>query len=665
MSNEYEHDIDFNPNEGLLGNYCATLEPLGYRLITPEDNQDELLPDSLVNNPDFRRQVQQRQTLVRSLQSIFDRLPDMRQSWDRAFHQRYVSASMLEKAYTQLTTFLTSDENHARIILYLPAEVLPDVTQPIHSHSQLEKSRQNFAQAYRHAWHYVLGESNIRGSFVDGDVLEPGMGEPQRVRKAGHLLPDMLTHGLIKPKEIINLISHCYDEELVQSLVEGCIAASDRGVFTSSQWRELSHATKHVPNVYALYSTVIHHSPHIPQDITHDVIDHPKATDWLQKKISEVDSQLNHITDRYINLMSSYDTVSRKRRLWEMGLAKDQCIEEAAGEIANKLRKGILTIRDIRALMDEQDELFVTLMIRSIVAAGDEQALHNELSPDLITNGWQMLIELWQTSPQYRDEVYRGLSHWFHARLLPSDVMEKLRIHIPDLSAALSVVRTEFNRQEIPVLSMVVEAIHKNPVLSRLVYPYVISFGSRMKGYATSNADIDLGLFVRPTTTWEDQEKLSQAVQSIRESNSQIDSFVTFWIDKSGNGWTFRYPPVDYPGLKTAGIDEIHFLFGAMWYGKNLNVQSVYRNILSLYVDLSRYGEKKENARLILLRQLEHDVLQYRLMHKGYRQLYPNRRAAGTPNAHNIDWESDFWDPGYRRVATILFLNRVFLPDLS
>jgi hypothetical protein len=28
-----------------------------------------------------------------------------------------------------------------------------------------------------------------------------------------------------------------------------------------------------------------------------------------------------------------------------------------------------------------------------------------------------------------------------------------------------------------------------------------------------------------------------------------------------------------------------------------------------------------------------------------------------------VDYESAFWDPGYRRVATQIFVSRVFLPD--
>jgi hypothetical protein len=59
------------------------------------------------------------------------------------------------------------------------------------------------------------------------------------------------------------------------------------------------------------------------------------------------------------------------------------------------------------------------------------------------------------------------------------------------------------------------------------------------------------------------------------------------------------------------------------------------------------------------------DNLQYRLMHKGYDIFKPSKRIAGSEHSALIDWNSAFWDEGYRRIATLGFLSKVFLPDLS
>jgi hypothetical protein len=53
-------------------------------------------------------------------------------------------------------------------------------------------------------------------------------------------------------------------------------------------------------------------------------------------------------------------------------------------------------------------------------------------------------------------------------------------------------------------------------------------------------------------------------------------------------------------------------------------------------------------------------------MHKGYRKNYPANKEEKLVYGDLIDFGSDFWDQGYREVATQLFLRKVFLPpDLS
>ena len=75
-----------------------------------------------------------------------------------------------------------------------------------------------------------------------------------------------------------------------------------------------------------------------------------------------------------------------------------------------------------------------------------------------------------------------------------------------------------------------------------------------------------------------------------------------------------------------------------------------------------------KNKRINWLRQLELEALQYRLMHKGYSRFYPLNAMAETTKTQNsflIDSESAFWDSGYRRLATKLFISRVFLPAIE
>jgi hypothetical protein len=51
-------------------------------------------------------------------------------------------------------------------------------------------------------------------------------------------------------------------------------------------------------------------------------------------------------------------------------------------------------------------------------------------------------------------------------------------------------------------------------------------------------------------------------------------------------------------------------------------------------------------------------------MHRGYHLLYPERKTLCV-SEKMVDAEGAFWDSGYRRIATILFLKKVFLPYVS
>jgi hypothetical protein len=65
------------------------------------------------------------------------------------------------------------------------------------------------------------------------------------------------------------------------------------------------------------------------------------------------------------------------------------------------------------------------------------------------------------------------------------------------------------------------------------------------------------------------------------------------------------------------------------------------------------------------LEEMERDSLQYRLLHKGFARYYPISSPMNTLHGDGIDGASAFYDPRYRRIATELFIRRVFLPNLS
>jgi hypothetical protein len=64
------------------------------------------------------------------------------------------------------------------------------------------------------------------------------------------------------------------------------------------------------------------------------------------------------------------------------------------------------------------------------------------------------------------------------------------------------------------------------------------------------------------------------------------------------------------------------------------------------------------------LEELERDILQYRLLHRGYARYFAEQGGLRRDCENEMDTQSAFWDSGYRRLATTLFIKKVFLPQL-
>jgi hypothetical protein len=144
---------------------------------------------------------------------------------------------------------------------------------------------------------------------------------------------------------------------------------------------------------------------------------------------------------------------------------------------------------------------------------------------------------------------------------------------------------------------------------------------------------------------------------------ASVGSIKEAWmIEKEGK---LQFRPIPEGATTVITARQIHFLLGGVWLHGDSESKSLREEITQKYLDLERFGTNKEDVRVQLLRQVELDMLQYRLMHKGYQRFYPSIRDEGTEHAEKIDGESTFWDPGYRRIASQLFISRVFLPDLS
>lgn len=100
-----------------------------------------------------------------------------------------------------------------------------------------------------------------------------------------------------------------------------------------------------------------------------------------------------------------------------------------------------------------------------------------------------------------------------------------------------------------------------------------------------------------------------------------------------------------------------HIYFNSVWLGG-----SAVRNLAEIAeqaIDVYSYGISKEDRRLCIER-LESDLLQYRLLHKGFSR-FIGKSSYWTGCYPEIDGDCPFYDDEYRRIATMLYAKYVYI----
>jgi predicted nucleotidyltransferase len=573
--------------------------------------EDSFYPD-IVKHPKFIEQVGQRKYLYGVFTHIFDAINDPCITMQQAVKDKSVTEEEVVSLWEGLTSFFKDDENNPRLLLYLPFEMLPDIhhTEDL---EQLEPSAARLAETCRDAWLRLLHESEPRANYTDGDILESGIGEPERISKAGHLTPEFLARGIIDIQDV-RMLLEIIPDEFFTSLSEGTVVAHDRGIIKESDWQEIQI----IMNKRAKKSDVKKEDTSFMFDPDSPRISKERA-DWLRKTNEE---------------------------------KKDE-------QEAEELSVSIVSGRNGEEKTSYASEKVRTL---SIFKVGEKFAQTDLLqAKGYSADNETLLLDLFQSNDSnVTNAISGGLNKWLRLGLIDAAYLQRFGIEITDLSEVMPYSTAKISK-DFEYLTHAAEIIRQHPVLSQSIYPAFLLFGSRIKGYADLHSDVDAAIVMRPEADFSQREKILNTLQD--DIPEFPDRMLEFWTTRESGQLQFMMPKEDTRIF--IGEKQVHFLMNGAWIVSGDEFSKIQNEILERYVDLSRFGDKKEEVRSQLLGQIELDLLQYRIMHKGYRKYYPQIPRSSTENSDLIDWESDFWDPGYRRIATQLFLSRVFLPDLS
>ncbi len=192
------------------------------------------------------------------------------------------------------------------------------------------------------------------------------------------------------------------------------------------------------------------------------------------------------------------------------------------------------------------------------------------------------------------------------------------------------------------------------------VLPVCLVFGSRLKGYGEEDADADLAVFVRAGTPYARMYEITDMLNTKLVHGMFRGAPLVFWLDHGEEG--LRVHDFSDPQAGYAQSYCTHVLFGAVWAGEEAIVRHLREQLLLSYLRRTDIRVEDQNARMVWLCEMERDALLYRLLHYGYARFFPSRGGIETPFSFCIEGQSAFYDPGYRELASRLYLRRVFLP---
>ena len=558
-------------------------------------------PD-LMSDVEFTESVQTHAYHAETVRSCIEQIANSTESIQSAIESGCLDESKAAELYASLTWFLANEDTQ-RLLLYLPIEFLPEQDW-IPESEELQESIDTFKDQYLATWYNLLSSHEVRANFVDGDILEDDLrtGDLPRVVKAAHLTPFLVKSGLLSFEQAFAIFEQTTDPVLEASMRESLLVLHDLGYTTDSQVQEKIFDTR-------------------PTNEVEDAPVTPNRAKWL----NEVDHQA--------------------------------MIDELALTLRDQILQNILDPDWIERLFEQENPETVVRALQLIVATKDTEA-HSLLIQHLPT-----IEKLWDTADQATAQHLRQLyRHAYHLGFLPSSILTTRNISVPKLDGPFS-RNLDTMGDDVGRIHTAAEAVAGDPLLSASIYPVIALGGSRLKGYGEPTSDLDIAVFIKPGIPEEAHAVLSSRVNIMLAEVGIREEAVEVWLAEEGDNLAVK----DMPPSKAVTADSYwtHTLFANAWAGSTEAIQELRQRLLTPYFSDARDNTVHGRAdRQLYLERLEQDCLQYRLMHKGYERHLPRTTTIETEHSKDIDGDSVFWDPGFRRLATKLFVDMVYLPKL-
>lgn len=585
-------------------------------------------PEEIKNDPEIRKQAETRRALSSKLEFFSQKIPRADMDIKNALSENLITEKDAAELYTSLSDLLEQDRENNRIVLYLPFEFLPS-SKTSYQSAELTEASGRFSRIFKKEWVALLSARDLRADFIDGDIPEPEYrdGPLPRVVKAAHLLPKLVEKGLVSAEEINDLIKNTEDKILKQSLEETLPVLRDMKLIDGDSEEETADAKN--------------------EDAGAD----------LPMIIAQAEKDRENISVRYEK--------NDARNKWLKQEALRHSNEEYGHRISLAISQGTIPSGELEKFLSpkgsEQDTLVVIRALEetleTIARESSEQAAshYRQYEPSLFE------LRTNNASADINDAIDKMLYHLFALGAVDTAAMEKFGISPPALHSPVS-EKLNGMQDAIAAMNEIVKKAETDPELSKMIYPVALLLGSQIKGYAKRNADLDTAVFVRPGIEFAERSKLQELIRKTFVHEKITGQSMEFWTKEEKGELSIQ----DFENPDTALGDSTlaHPLLGA-WCGDSAAIKELYERLLPNYLYSKGKAILGKSAQRVWLEEMEHNLLQYRLMHKGYSRYHPEQGGIRTACSNEIDSESAFYDSGYRRLATQLFVNRIFLPQIE
>ncbi|HOX29750.1 MAG TPA: hypothetical protein P5080_00055 [Candidatus Paceibacterota bacterium] len=608
-------------------------------------NLAEAWPKDIAASDAFLAKIKSRQELRERFERFLQSVP-CGMSVEESVQKGMLGAKDAEKIYL-LFAELLADNDYQRLVLYLPFELLP--ANSWRPGNGLGRACKEFRQAYLEAWSYLLSLHDVAANFRDGDIVEVSTrtSEPERVVKAAHLAPMLIKAGMISTKDLVSILEQSQDTVLKNSLVEALMIANTMGLIFAEEIKAMEKSGDRFTQSVA-FALQLKQSRHIQK---------------AKRKVPCFDlKNLGPDLEREYRLIEQEDfgNVTAKRKAWLIGQKKQECNKKAALQVKEALLSEHLELGVLRA--------YASGVVRVVLIEGIREAIEFQARTDtdrarqIFACLEPVLESLWdKNNPEEAKAIFKALRRLANLGVVDGEALKKFGIPYADLGGPFSKNLSQI-AEEVAKLEAALASIAADETLFKSVYPVIMAYGSRLKRYGAQNADIDLAIFVKPEADYTLRPLIQELLERKLKDNGINSRPVEFWL-KAGKR---KLEVIDFQE-SDAYLGEswwVHILFGAAWLGQEEAVGELRQRLLIPYLWPTDVRIDGCYVRRIYLEELERDCLLYRLAHRGYYEFYP---PAGQDSEffRELDGDSAFWDAGYRRLATRLYLANVFLPELD